>query len=85
MNNTEQVNKANESPCIKCKNRNECDKMCYNRLEWGVLEASLDDTNLYTYGLNAIKPNKRNTFTYEYKLAKRMSVSQFVSYYGRFR
>ena len=41
-----------ESPCIECPNMINCEKMCYERLEWGVIEADKDDEELSIYGNN---------------------------------
>lgn len=46
------MNTQKESPCIECPNMVNCSKMCYERLEWGVFEAKLDDEELVIYGNN---------------------------------
>lgn len=41
-----------ESPCIECKNMVDCNKMCYERLEWSVFEANPNDEEVFIYGNN---------------------------------
>lgn len=41
-----------ESPCLDCESMVKCKKMCYRRLEWGVLEAEKDDEEIEIYGNN---------------------------------
>lgn len=49
-----------ESPCLDCVDMVKCRKMCYKRVEWGVLEADKDDEELSIYGNNReVKGSKR--------------------------
>lgn len=46
------MSKRIESPCLECSKMVGCKKMCYKRLEWGVLESSPTDEELNIYGNN---------------------------------
>lgn len=52
------MNSKIESPCLECTNMVQCRKMCYKRLEWGVLEANISDEELQIYGNNIKIKNK---------------------------
>lgn len=58
-----------ESPCIECKYMVECQRMCYDRLEWSIIDAEKDDEELEIYGNNLkvkgsqrIKRNKKTKY-----------------------
>lgn len=78
-----------ESPCLDCLDMVKCRKMCYKRLEWGVLEADKDDEELLIYGNNKEVKGSERIKVYiktKYKdkdLEVNQLLTEFDEYYQR--
>lgn len=64
MKTEEGTERVNESPCLECPNMVNCNKMCFERLHWGVYEADKEDEELLIYGNNIkVQGSKRIKFS----------------------